>query len=151
MGGLPPRAQARQQHGCDRSTCQVGVSSVPCLHPYVRIVHMADVRVTIAVALVLQEFLAEVGEPRYGYELMQLTGFPSGKLYPILARLQRVGWLSRGREVIDPAQSGRPARYLYRITPDGIEAAQAELSALREQLRPPVRVLPRLRTEGGCA
>jgi PadR family transcriptional regulator PadR len=113
--------------------------------------HMADVRVTIAVARVLLEFLADVGESRYGYELMQLTGFPSGKLYPILARLQRIGWLSREREVIDPIQSGRPARYMYRITPDGIEAAQAELSALREQLSPPVRALPRLRIEGGYA
>ena len=50
---------------------------------------MSDVRVTVAVARVLREFVADASEPRYGYELMQLTGFPSGKLYPILARLQQ--------------------------------------------------------------
>lgn len=83
---------------------------------------MADVRMTIAVARVLREFLADVGEPRYGYELMQSTEFPSGKLYPILARLQHAGWLCRERESVDPAHVGRPARYLYRITPEGIEA-----------------------------
>lgn len=112
---------------------------------------MADVRMTIAVARVLREFLADVGEPRYGYELMQLTGFPSGKLYPILARLQRAGWLCREREGIDPAHAGRPARYLYLITSEGVEAARGELSVLREQLAPPGRVIPRLRLEGGRA
>jgi PadR family transcriptional regulator len=59
---------------------------------------MSDVRVTVAVARVLREFVADASEPRYGYELMQLTGFPSGKLYPILTRLQQAGWVSRERE-----------------------------------------------------
>ena len=36
---------------------------------------MADVRITVAVALVLRQFLADPGQPRHGYELMQLTGF----------------------------------------------------------------------------
>lgn len=120
--------------------------------PYVNILLMADVQITIAVARVLQEFLADTAEPRYGYELMQLTGFPSGKLYPILARLQRAGWLCREREDIDPARAGRPARYLYRITPDGIETARSELAVLRTQLAPlPVPTLPRLQPEGGYA
>jgi PadR family transcriptional regulator, regulatory protein PadR len=67
-----------------------------------------EVRMTIAVATVLRIFLNDVSEPRYGYELMRLTGFPSGKLYPILARLQRAGWLIREQEQIDPGAPGRP-------------------------------------------
>jgi hypothetical protein len=42
---------------------------------------------TLAVAAVLRVFLDDPDAPRYGYELMRRTGFPSGKLYPILARL----------------------------------------------------------------
>lgn len=114
---------------------------------------MSDVRVTVAVARVLREFIADVSEARYGYELMQLTGFPSGKLYPILARLQRAGWVSRERENVDTAKAGRPARYLYRLTPHGAEAACSELSALTSQIAPtPVTAgLRKFQPEGGLA
>ena len=114
---------------------------------------MSDVRVTVAVARVLREFVTDASEPRYGYELMQSTGFPSGKLYPILARLQHAGWISREREHIDTAQAGRPARYFYRLTPRGAEAAWSELTVLTEQITPapaPARVR-RLQPEGGLA
>lgn len=66
----------------------------------------SEVRLTLAVARVLREFLADASRPRYGYDLMQATGYPSGKLYPILARLQRAGWLGRAPEAVDPAQAG---------------------------------------------
>jgi hypothetical protein len=57
-------------------------------------------------SLVLREFLTDPTEPRHGYELMQLTGFPSGKLYPLLARLHRAGLLVREREDVDPREAG---------------------------------------------
>jgi PadR family transcriptional regulator, regulatory protein PadR len=97
---------------------------------------MEDVRVTVAVAVVLRFFLDDVARPRYGYELMQLTGFASGKLYPVLARLERAGWLVKEREDIDPAAAGRPARRLYRISEEGARAARYELAVLNERLRP---------------
>jgi PadR family transcriptional regulator PadR len=112
---------------------------------------MDEVRMTFAVAKVLRTFLDDVAEPRYGYELMRLTGFPSGKLYPILARLQRAGWLIREQEEIDPAAAGRPARRLYRLSPDGIQAARQELAALTAQLRPSSGLPGRLQPEGGSA
>jgi PadR family transcriptional regulator, regulatory protein PadR len=114
---------------------------------------MSDVRITVAVARVLREFVADAAEPRYGYELMQLTGFPSGKLYPILARLERAGWISREREHIDTAKAGRPARYMYRLTPFGAEAAAAELTVLTKQiaLAPSAMRLRQLQQEGGVA
>jgi PadR family transcriptional regulator, regulatory protein PadR len=96
---------------------------------------------TIAVATVLRIFLNDVFEPRYGYELMRLTGFPSGKLYPILARLQRAGWLIREQEQIDPGAAGRPTRRLYRLSSAGIQAARQELGV------PPLSRTPPM---GGC-
>jgi DNA-binding PadR family transcriptional regulator len=99
--------------------------------------HASELRVTLAVAQVLAEFLADASQPRYGYGLMQATGFPSGKLYPIIGRLTRAGWLSREREDIDPAQVGRPARYLYRLTEHGTRMARHELAALQQKIALP--------------
>jgi PadR family transcriptional regulator PadR len=110
-----------------------------------------EVRMTIAVATVLRIFLNDVSEPRYGYELMRLTGFPSGKLYPILARLQRAGWLIREQEQIDPGAAGRPARRLYRLSSAGIQAARQELAALNEKLRPTSELLGGLQPKVGRA
>jgi PadR family transcriptional regulator, regulatory protein PadR len=110
---------------------------------------MAGVRVTVAVARVLREFLTDPAEPRYGYELMQLTQFPSGKLYPILTRLQRAGWLIKEREKIDPAEAGRPVRCLYHLSAQGGESARYELAVLSEQLGPTALRLRGLQPEGG--
>jgi PadR family transcriptional regulator PadR len=88
---------------------------------------------------------------RYGYDLMLATSFPSGKLYPILTKLVRIGWLSREREDTDPAEVGRPSRFYYRLSADGVEAARYELAALSEQLAPPTRGLGFLRPERGRA
>lgn len=51
----------------------------------------------------------------------------SGSLYPILARLEGAGWLTRGKEVIDPRAARRPARTHYRIT--GVAASAAASSS----------------------
>jgi DNA-binding PadR family transcriptional regulator len=91
---------------------------------------------TVAVAQLLREFLADPAEPRYGYQLMQLTGFPSGKLYPLLARLHRAGLLIREWEEIDAHQAGRPARCTYRLNPDAAESVHRDLAELSDQLRP---------------
>ena len=112
---------------------------------------MTDVRVTVAVARVLREFLVDPSQPRYGYELMQLTGFPSGKLYPLLTRLQRAGWLIREREEVDSAQVGRPVRWLYRLSQTGAVAAPQELAVLVEQLEPPAPLRLRVQLQGGAA
>ena len=118
---------------------------------YVKFLRMAPLQVTVAVATVLRAFLDDPTQPRYGYELMKLTGFPSGKLYPILARLQRAGWLIREHEEVDPAAAGRPARRFYRLTPDGVRAARGELAALGERLRLAPGPGGTLRPEGGYA
>ncbi|SRR5712692_6943667 len=98
----------------------------------------AQIRITRAVARVLQEFLTD-DRPRYGYDLMQATGYPSGKLYPILALLVDAGWLGRKQEDADRERAGRPARYLYTLTEQGGLAIQRELVAISEQFARPAR------------
>lgn len=106
---------------------------------------MHGVNITTTVAAVLRAFLDDLSQPRYGVELMQRTGLPSGTLYPILARLERAGWLTSHREDIDPATEGRPARRFYRISNHGAQAARIELAALSDQLRPPaLRPMPQV-------
>jgi PadR family transcriptional regulator PadR len=103
------------------------------------------VDVTPRMADVLKVFLEDAEQPRYGFELMRLTGQPSGTLYPILAKLERAGWLVGGKEDIDASTAGRPPRRFYRIEGTAVEAARVELAALSERYRPPARSLRRLR------
>jgi DNA-binding PadR family transcriptional regulator len=96
---------------------------------------------------VIKIFLQDPSKPRYGMELMRVTGQPSGTLYPILAKLEKHGWLSLGKEDIDPRIEGRPARRFYRITGSAVPVARSQLAALSERYRPPVQVRPQLRPE----
>lgn len=101
---------------------------------------MRDLDITPRMATVLKAFLEDPGKPRYGFELMKLTGMASGSLYPMLARLEEAGWLARGKERIDPSAAGRPPRMNYTITAAAIPVARVQLAALSEQYRPPVPV-----------
>ncbi len=93
-------------------------------------------RVTAAVAGVLEAFLADPAAERYGLDIMQATGYPSGTVYPILIRLQRAGWLTAHWEEIDPVAAGRPARRWYRLSADGVTTARTELAAFRRRNAP---------------
>jgi DNA-binding PadR family transcriptional regulator len=93
-----------------------------------------EIRVTTAVAKVLAALLADPEADRYGLDLMHESGLPSGTLYPIMVRLQRVGWIEAYWEDLDPAEAGRPARRYYRLTPIGVTHARTELAALHAQL-----------------
>ncbi|WP_250002562.1 PadR family transcriptional regulator [Actinoplanes sp. M2I2] len=95
---------------------------------------MGEPRITASVLKVLAGLLAEPGAQRYGLELMQVTGLPSGTLYPILARLERTGWVESRWEQIDPAAEGRPSRRYYVLTADGAVAARREVALMRQQM-----------------
>lgn len=111
----------------------------------------SELKITSAVARVLQEFLVDVSRPRHGYDLMQATGLASRKLYPILAKLSYAGWLTRiPGEAAKPHVAGSP-RYTYRLSPEGSERARHELAVLSDQRSvPPPRRL-RLQAQGGGA
>jgi PadR family transcriptional regulator, regulatory protein PadR len=68
---------------------------------------------------------------RYGYDLLKETGLKSGTLYPILARLQRGGWLEQRWE--KPSAPGRPPRHLYRLTRPGRRAAHEYSAGAKAQ------------------
>lgn len=94
-------------------------------------------RVTAAVAGVLAAFLADPAAERYGLDIMQVTGYPSGTVYPILSRLHQAGWLDAHWEDIDPSAAGRPARRWFRLSADGLVTARTELAAYRQRTAAP--------------
>jgi PadR family transcriptional regulator, regulatory protein PadR len=96
-----------------------------------------ELTITPKLAAVLRVFLEDQDRDRYGFELMRLTGQPSGTLYPILAKLESAGWIIGGHEQIDPKVEGRPPRRFYRITPVAARLAYDRLTSLSEQYRPP--------------
>ena len=77
---------------------------------------------------ILRALAAEPACWRYGYELGTETGLKAGSLYPILVRLADRGLLEASWEESPP--QGRPARHLYRLTPDGQELAAAAPAAV---------------------
>ena len=96
-----------------------------------------------ATAKVLIAFLEYPARDQYGFGLMGATGVKSGSLYPILERLERLGWIESHMEVIDERVAGRPKRKLYRMTAVGqAEATQAVADFYRDLPSP--RWLPRL-------
>jgi DNA-binding PadR family transcriptional regulator len=89
---------------------------------------------TTSVLKVVAALLAEPDAERYGLQLMQATGLPSGTLYPILVRLERAGWVASRWEDADPVAEGRPTRRYYRLTPDGAVAARREVESMHRQM-----------------
>jgi DNA-binding PadR family transcriptional regulator len=110
---------------------------------------LGDITLTPKQADVVKVFLADPAKGRYGYELMQLTGQSSSYLYPTLAKLVRVGWLTAGREDVNPDAPGRPPRRVYWISGAAVTAARLQLAALSERYRPPKPTRPRLAPRGG--
>jgi PadR family transcriptional regulator PadR len=103
---------------------------------------VTPVTLTVPVAKVLAALLREPGSDRYGLDLMNATGLPSGTLYPILVRLTRAGWVDRHWEEVDPVAAARPARRYYRLTPDGAARAAHELAGLRGLATPGPGAVP---------
>ncbi|UJW28616.1 PadR family transcriptional regulator [Saccharothrix sp. AJ9571] len=124
----------------DVSAAEEGWRRTP---PLCKTLTMTSLRITTAVASVLRSFLEDPSRPRYGYDLMQDIGFPSGKLYPILARLHNAGILIKEKEQIDPVAAGRPARMMYRLSPEGEPVARRELATLTARLSLPESLAPR--------
>jgi PadR family transcriptional regulator PadR len=72
------------------------------------------IRLSRQTLTVLDALLVRPGQWVHGYSLSRNTSIPSGTLYPILMRLEKLRWLdTRWEEVVAP---GRPPRHLYRLT-----------------------------------
>jgi DNA-binding PadR family transcriptional regulator len=78
-----------------------------------------EVQVSYTTALILQTINAGY---RYGFDMMDVTGLPSGTVYPALRRLEASGVISSKWEKEKQAFADqRPARKYYRLTRAGEE------------------------------
>jgi DNA-binding PadR family transcriptional regulator len=76
--------------------------------------------------LILDAFLEQPEDWKYGYDLSRFTGLKSGTLYPILMRLAERRLLETKWETGEP---GKPPRHMYRFTPDGLRFARTNTIA----------------------
>lgn len=80
---------------------------------------------------------------RYGFDVIERTGLPSGTVYPALSRLERDGYVASAWEAESEAHAeGRPARRYYRVTAPGVRAlaeATDHFRSLLPTLLRPVR------------
>ncbi|MGH9326713.1 MAG: PadR family transcriptional regulator [Terriglobia bacterium] len=98
---------------------------------------MKRIRISKETLCVLERFLTQPSDWRYGYELSRETGLKSGTLYPILMRLEKHSLLEARWVMMD---EGVPPRHTYRLTPAGLELARANLAEARRKglIREPV-------------
>lgn len=83
---------------------------------------MSPIRLTHATALILQ---ALASGSRHGFQIMEVTGLPSGTVYPVLRRLEREAAVESEWEAEEQARdAGRPARRVYRLTESGQQVAE---------------------------
>jgi PadR family transcriptional regulator PadR len=76
---------------------------------------------------------------RYGFDVMDATGLPSGTVYPALSRLERLGFVKARWEDQKKAQrEKRPPRKYYTLTRSGKE----KLLDAAERIRELERLLP---------
>jgi len=73
---------------------------------------------------ILEALLARPSDWHYGYAISCQSSIPSGTLYPILMRLDELGWLETKWEEAVPR-----GRHLYRLSGNGREWAREELRA----------------------
>lgn len=78
------------------------------------------------------------GGHRFGLDMMDATGLPSGTVYPTLTRLEARSYVTSSWEAPDRArEEGRPRRRYYRITPEGERALDVALERLGTLAAPP--------------
>lgn len=68
---------------------------------------------------------------RFGLDIMDATGLPSGTVYPTLARMEARAFVeSEWEERSEAKAAGRPARRYYLVTPDGARALSEAIERL---------------------
>lgn len=90
---------------------------------------MANGSLTYSTAVVLQAIGSGF---RYGFDIMDATGLPSGTVYPALRRLKQLGYVSSSWEeqrIADAAK--RPRRRYYEIEAAGSRALMGALQRFR--------------------
>jgi PadR family transcriptional regulator, regulatory protein PadR len=92
---------------------------------------VADPRLSHQTLRVLRVFLdCPQHQGLSGSDMAKQTDLLSGTIYPILARLERSGWLSSKWEKLNPREAGRPRKRLYRLTGIGYNKTNEAFSLL---------------------
>lgn len=113
------RVRRTQAAATELLTCLFYISSVDIVSSLSR--------VTAATLDVLEVLLDGDVEP-YGLAIAKAAHLATGSVFPILARLERIGWVRSYWE-----ESDRPGarRRFYELNPDGIASARALLTERR--------------------
>src|SRR5260370_4337146 len=86
-------------------------------------------KMTGPVQQVLRAMLEDPAVPRYGLQISKQAGLETGTLYPVIARLERVGWVGSSWEDPDLSISdGRPRRRHHQLTKDGAQQPRLALA-----------------------
>src|SRR6266511_3683926 len=93
-------------------------------------------RITLQTLKVLAVLAAQPSEHHYGLEIAKAAGLATGTLYPILARLEQLGWVTSDWEQVDPVAEGRPRRRYYLLSAEGERAAGRALTQAQQSLAP---------------
>ena len=87
-------------------------------------------RMTPATADVL-EVLLDAGEPVWGLRIVKVTGRPAGSVYPILERLERLGWATSQWD--EGSNRTGPRRRLYLLSDGAKASALTVVAGVRER------------------
>jgi PadR family transcriptional regulator PadR len=94
----------------------------------------AGTRLTKPTLAVLEVLLAAgPSDPVWGLRVCAEADLGSGTVYPILARLERIGWVTCSWE--DPPPADRPRRRFYELSGTGRQEIAAALAARSENRR----------------
>jgi PadR family transcriptional regulator PadR len=90
---------------------------------------MTPIHLSYAAAAILQALAQGY---RYGFDVMDFVGLPSGTVYPALRRLEAAGFVKSQWEKPELSQrEARPARKYYDLTRSGREALSAAAARYR--------------------
>lgn len=87
-------------------------------------------KMTLQTCQVLRAFLEEPSEEMYGLQIGEKVELESGTIHPILARLERAGWVESRWEDVDPREQKRPRRRYYRLSSAGAVQAPKEIARI---------------------
>ena len=80
---------------------------------------------------------------RFGFDIMEITGLPSGTIYPALRRLEALDLVTSDWEKdLTARREGRPRRRYYELTPAG----KRQLGEAETRFRAVGRLFPRRST-----
>jgi DNA-binding PadR family transcriptional regulator len=79
---------------------------------------------SIQTSQVFQALLDAPQGESYGFELVKVTGLPTGSVYPILRRLEKDMLVTVREEILNPGARRPRYRVFYRLSPEGRRVAR---------------------------